>query len=141
MSDPPTELLLERMFRVRRVVLQSGAALLGLMVAGVLADHLPFWTYRIDSLLRAPLWSLFWILLTGILTGSLIIWHYIFRIGLREASLKYAAGHLAVCILLGVLGPVIVPLLIRDDIERGKRQEVANSLARNPVGHSLDSRE
>jgi hypothetical protein len=112
------------MFLARGVVLVGGAVFVALLIASCVEEHVSLLTDRGELLLLAgPLW----LSLLAILGGTLVTSYYVFRVGLREAGLKYAIGHLLLCIaltfLMPIIGIVFVPLLVHCDIERWRRSE------------------
>ena len=127
MSEPTADPLLERMFFARRMTLLAGAGLAGLVVFVYLADRICFLLPRLDFL-----WFLFPrldflvlmgapVILIAIVVGSLFTWYYMFRVGLREAGVKYAVGHLLICMALTPVGVIFIPLLVYYDIDRWRQ--------------------
>jgi hypothetical protein len=118
------------MFLARRVVLVGGTMFVALLIVWCLEEHVSLLTDPGELLLLA---GLLWLAgplrlsLLVVLGGTLVTSYYVFRVGLREASLKYAIGHLLLCIALTFMVPIIgivfVPLLVQCDIERWRRSE------------------
>lgn len=118
----PTDSLLERMSLARRVVLWAGVVSIGLIAAILLQEKARLLTYRGELLLANALFCA----LFGIVASSLATWYYVFRVGFREKGAGYAVGHLVLCIVLTpmlLIGTMLVPLMVRCDIERLKRTE------------------
>ena len=123
MNRALTDLLLKRMFLARRVVLRAGALCVGLFIAGLLDDYAHLLTQRGELLLLATPSV---ISLLVMLAGSLVTCYYVFRAGLSEVGLGYAIGHSMLCAALSGLlfiGVIVVPLLVRADIERLRQSE------------------
>lgn len=127
MDKATTDLLLERLFRTRRLTLWAGVGYVALSLAPFLCDFVPdlsaiVFTEFGHSVLTAAMGAL----LIVIFAGSLLMCRDVFRIGSLEASVGYAIGHallfagLASMFLIGVF---FVPLLIRCDIERWRLWE------------------
>jgi hypothetical protein len=117
MNHAPTDVLLERMFVARAVVLVTAALLVGLMACDCLAECL-FSSYAAVRIVVvfAAVWTT-----PIILGGSAFVWYYLYRVGLNEAGPKYAIGHLLVCVALTpvlLIGIVFLPLLVSYDVER-----------------------
>jgi hypothetical protein len=121
MDKTATDLLLEKMFRARQVVLRAAAVFVALLVTLCLNKLVFLLTDRGELLLMvAPLWAV----LLVIVGGSLVTCYYAFRACLCEAGLAYAIGHAALCMALTTVflfGIIVVPLQIRYDIERWRR--------------------
>jgi len=123
MNTVPTGMLLERMFLARRVVICAAAIFVGFLYVGSSPFHAGLWMFRGEPLVLIPPLSL---ALLGILGGSPITCYYVFRIGLRGLGLKYAIGHLLLCVALSfmvLVGIMVVPLLVRYDLERSGQFE------------------
>lgn len=123
-----TDLLLERMFRARRIVLWAGAVLAGLLLAPylcVLFPDVPVFLFTELGFLLLAVAHLAALLV--IIVGSVVTCYYVFRIGLLEAGLGYALGHgllfagMAFCMF--PIGIIFIPMLIRCDVERWRRWE------------------
>ena len=88
MMRPPIDLLLERMFLARRVVLRAGAVFVVWLIAGLFAHWAGLLTERGELVLVvAPLF----IVLLLILGGSLVTCYYVFA----PACTGWAAGTLS----------------------------------------------
>ena len=122
MNTKTTDLLLEEMLSARGVTLRAGGVLAGLLFAGFLHDQIGLLTERGELVLIAVIL----IALVVILMGLLVTCYYLFRVGLREAGLRYAIGHVLLCIGLAgmfLIGVIAIPRLVRGDIERWRRSE------------------
>lgn len=112
-----TDLLLERMFLARRMALRIGAVLIGLLVAMWVSEQLALLTDR--GLLLLVIASF---IDAGLLAVAVLVTcYYVFRAGLAELGLGYAAGHSLLCALLSgvaLIGIMIVPLQVHGDIHR-----------------------
>lgn len=120
MNRLATDLLLEKMFLARTVTLWAGAVLAGLAVFDFFQDSLWFLFPRFDFLLLMGAV----VALMAIVVGSLFTWFYTFRVGLQEAGVKYAVGHLLICMALTpvcLAGIVFIPLLVYYDIDRWRQ--------------------
>jgi hypothetical protein len=117
MSEPITDPLLASMFFARRVTLLAAAALVVLAVFGYFADRIFLLLPGVEYLLLMAVI----VTLIVISAGSFFTWHYLFRVGLREAGTKYAVGHLLLCMAMtpvGLTGIILIPLLVYYDVER-----------------------
>jgi len=112
MNGVTSDVLLEKMFLARQIGLLASAAIL----AVALAVAFPF-------VLFVALGVFFIVLIAS----SVAVCYYVYRVGRQEAGLKYALGHLLLCIALTpvafVVGILLVPLLIRSDVERLRQCE------------------
>ena len=134
-----TDQLLERTFRARRVVLRAGGVFVGLLFALFLSRFFlecrtlrQYWSEgaasKVSDILTEygdPLVAAALLVVTlVVLIGLLVTCYYVFRVGLREAGLAYAVGHVLLLVGLAFIfltGIIVVPLLIRCDIERWRR--------------------
>lgn len=122
MDRAATDLLLERMFRARRLVLQAGAASVFLLTVLWLKESKPFLPQDVEAVFTV----MFQAALLVALGGSLFTCYYLFLVSLREAGPKYALGHVLVCLALtpvALLGAILLPLLVHNDIERWRQRE------------------
>jgi hypothetical protein len=111
------------MFLTRRVVLFAAAIFAGLLIVGGSPFYAGLWMIRDESMVLAPPLLLALLVILG---GSLVTCYYVFCIGLRELGLKYAVGHVLLCMafsLMMLIGVIVVPLLVRYDIERRRQFE------------------
>jgi hypothetical protein len=109
-----TELRLERILRVRRLVLVQGAVLIGLLLAtGSLTRFLAL--FRTQSLI---LEAAALVAFLHALAGAALVGYDVFRIGLAERGPWYAVGHLLIYVVFLPISVVLVPVLIQGDIER-----------------------
>ncbi|NLE37583.1 MAG: hypothetical protein GX621_06115 [Pirellulaceae bacterium] len=128
MDKTSVDLLLERMFRARRLALRTGGVFLVLLVAFLLDEcYAQLLTERGQMLLVIiPML----VAMLVVLVGLLLTCYWVFRVGMRTAGFRYAVGHTLLCFALGLyflLGVVFVPLLVRSDVERRIRD--ADSVA------------
>jgi hypothetical protein len=110
------------MFLARRVVFRTVALLITLSIVMASASFLRLLTSYGKLVLGCALW----IVASLIPVGVLVTCYYVFRVGLREAGVKYAIGHLLLCASLSfmlLLGIVFVPLLVGCDVDRWRRWE------------------
>jgi hypothetical protein len=120
MRSVSTDALLEEMFLARRISLLALAAI---MTVALIA------AFPVFFLLVAV--SIFLIVL---IASTVAVCFYVYRISRQEVSLKYAIGHVLLCGALTLLtafiaGVILVPVLIRSDVERLRqcKQEVSQS--------------
>jgi hypothetical protein len=121
MNIAATDVLLDRMFAARRLALRAGIVFAALSIL-LLCDHLcNLLTVRGEAVVVVAALMV----LAVVLVGSLITYYYVFCVGLREAGLAYAIGHLFLCVVLAppILGTILVPLMVRYDIERRRQSQ------------------
>jgi hypothetical protein len=121
MDASKTDELIRKMFIARGATLIAGAALLGIVILLVLPipwdRFLGEWSYLV-------LITLIYGLLIVIFAGSIVTWRYLYPIAFREGGLKYAVGHLLICIALSpiaLFGIIFIPLLVYYDIDRWRQ--------------------
>ena len=123
-----TDLYLERMLRARRTVLLAGAVLAGLLFFLILDYQLFLLAYRGKTVV----WFAVFGTVVFILAGLLSTCYYLFRAALLEGGVRYAIGHVVLCIALSsqfLIGIIAIPLLVQRDIERWRRSEAEPPLA------------
>ena len=133
METKATGELFHKMFVARGVTLVAGAVLLGIGIFGML----PVPWYLIlgpwDELyLKAILCGVL-IIIAG---GSLVTWYYVFHVALREGGVKYAVGHLLICMALtpvALTGIIFIPLQIYNDADRWRQTLSDSSDPLNPA--------
>lgn len=119
MNNTSTGQYLNKMFYARKIVLRAGVILLVLAIAAIMDDqYAHLLTERgLAVLVIIPML----ITLFLIYVGVLVICYYIYRAGAQERGLGYAIGHLLLCAALSgvfLLGVILIPLLVRSDIEK-----------------------
>jgi hypothetical protein len=126
MNKPTTDMLLKRMLWARAVVLVAGAALVAVIVFYAFAEeylsslqgpNIALWEQI--AALASTIIGLLAVL--AILAGSPVVWYYTCLVSLHEGGLRYAIGHLLLCIALTpvlLTGILFIPILVYYDIER-----------------------
>jgi hypothetical protein len=116
-DEPTTDLWLEKMFLARAATLWAAAVLAVLAVLSFFADSVFCLFPHFDLLLLLGAV----VTLVAIVAGSSFTCYYTFHVGLQEAGMKYAVGHLLICMALtpvGLTGIIFIPLLVYYDVER-----------------------
>ena len=122
MNKTEIDHFLSRMFKWRRITLRAGAVFVVLMIG---MFFLEVYSYRLSSqwqlILLMPLWISILLTFLFILAGTLVTCYYVFKVGIRLVGPKYAVGHFLICLVLAnllLIGIILIPLLVRADVER-----------------------
>lgn len=117
--------LYRNMFLARKVTIAGGVGLLGLFAFLLIIEPLQW--HRQIGFMMENLWVIgSSILLMVTLAAALTTCYYTYYVARPEGGFLYAAGHALLCFaLIPVIlaGPVLIPILVSNDIERWRNPE------------------